>query len=74
LKAARARTPDVILVGEMRDLETISTAIPRGDRPPGVRHAAHAGHAPAIDRIVDVFESAQQGQIRAQLSVPSMGS
>ena len=45
LKAALRQDPDVILVGEMRDLETISTALDgRRDGAPGVRHAAHAGH------------------------------
>ena len=74
LKAALRQDPDVILVGEMRDLETISTAIT----------AAETGHlgcatlhtqdtAQTIDRIIDVFPSAQQGQIRAQLSVALQG-
>ena len=50
LKAALRQDPDVILVGEMRDLETISDRAHRGgDRPPRLRHAAHAGHA-ADDR------------------------
>ena len=50
LKHVLRQDPDVILVGEMRDLETISTAHHRGrDRPPGVRDAAHAGRA-ADDR------------------------
>ncbi len=44
LRSALRQDPDVILIGEMRDLETIQIALDRGrDRPPGVRHASHAG-------------------------------
>ena len=50
LKRVLRQDPDVILVGEMRDLETISTALNRGrNRPPRVRHTAHPGRA-AVDR------------------------
>jgi twitching motility protein PilT len=74
LKAALRQDPDVILVGEMRDLETISTAITAAETGHLVFATLHTQDAPqTIDRIVDVFPSAQQGQIRAQLSVALQG-
>ncbi len=61
--------PDVILVGEMRDLETISTAITAAETGHLVFSTLHTINAPlTIDRIIDVFPAAQQGQIRAQLA------
>jgi twitching motility protein PilT len=64
----------VILVGEMRDLETISTAITAAETGHLVFATLHTQDtAQTVDRIIDVFPSAQQGQIRAQLSVALQG-
>jgi twitching motility protein PilT len=64
----------VILVGEMRDLETISTAITAAETGHLVFATLHTQDTPqTIDRIIDVFEPGQQGQIRAQLSVALQG-
>ncbi|MGZ5306721.1 MAG: type IV pilus twitching motility protein PilT [Actinomycetota bacterium] len=61
--------PDVILVGEMRDLETISTAITAAETGHLVFATLHTQDAPqTIDRIIDVFPSDQQQQVRVQLS------
>jgi twitching motility protein PilT len=61
--------PDVILVGEMRDLETISTAITAAETGHLVFATLHTQDAPqTIDRIIDVFPSDQQQQVRIQLS------
>jgi twitching motility protein PilT len=69
LKAVLREDPDVILVGEMRDLETISAAITLAETGHLVFGTLHTRSAPAtIDRIIDVFPSHQQGQIRTQLS------
>jgi twitching motility protein PilT len=74
LKAALRQDPDVILVGEMRDIETISTAITAAETGHLVFATLHTQDTPqTIDRIVDVFPSAQQGQIRAMLSVALQG-
>jgi twitching motility protein PilT len=74
LKAALRQDPDVILVGEMRDLETIGTAITAAETGHLVFATLHTQDTPqTIDRIIDVFPSAQQGQIRAQLSVALQG-
>jgi twitching motility protein PilT len=74
LKAALRQDPDVILVGEMRDLETISTAITAAETGHLVFATLHTQDTPqTIDRIIDVFEPGQQGQIRAQLSVALQG-
>ena len=74
LKAAMRQDPDVILVGEMRDIETISTAITAAETGHLVFATLHTQDTPqTIDRIVDVFPSAQQGQIRAMLSVALQG-
>jgi twitching motility protein PilT len=74
LKAALRQDPDVILVGEMRDLETISTAVTAAETGHLVFATLHTQDTPqTIDRIVDVFPSAQQGQIRAQLAVALQG-
>ncbi len=74
LKAALRQDPDVILVGEMRDLETISTAITAAETGHLVFATLHTQDTPqTIDRIIDVFPSAQQGQIRAMLAVALQG-
>jgi twitching motility protein PilT len=74
LKAALRQDPDVILVGEMRDLETIGTAITAAETGHLVFATLHTQDTPqTIDRIIDVFPPAQQGQIRAQLSVSLQG-
>jgi twitching motility protein PilT len=74
LKAALRQDPDVILVGEMRDLETISTAITAAETGHLVFATLHTQDTPqTIDRIIDVFPSGQQGQIRAQLAVALQG-
>jgi twitching motility protein PilT len=64
----------VILVGEMRDLETISTAITAAETGHLVFATLHTQDtAQTVDRIVDVFPSAQQQQVRVQLSVALQG-
>lgn len=69
LRAALRQDPDVILVGEMRDLETISTAITAAETGHLVFGTLHTkGAAGTIDRIVDVFPAGQQEQIRIQLA------
>ena len=74
LKAALRQDPDVILVGEMRDLETIGTAITAAETGHLVFATLHTQDTPqTIDRIIDVFPSEQQGQIRAMLSVALQG-
>ena len=74
LKAALRQDPDVILVGEMRDLETIHTALSAAETGHLVFATLHTQDAPqTIDRIIDVFPAEQQGQIRTQLSVALQG-
>jgi twitching motility protein PilT len=74
LKAALRQDPDVILVGEMRDLETIGTAITAAETGHLVFATLHTQDTPqTIDRIIDVFPPGQQGQVRAQLSVALQG-
>jgi twitching motility protein PilT len=74
LKAALRQDPDVILVGEMRDLETIATAITAAETGHLVFATLHTQDTPqTIDRIVDVFPPSQQGQVRAQLSIALQG-
>ncbi len=69
LRAALREDPDVILVGEMRDLETISIAITAAETGHLVLSTLHTiGAAQTIDRIIDVFPSHQQQQIRIQLA------
>ena len=69
LRAVLREDPDVILVGEMRDLETIAAAITLAETGHLVFATLHTRCAPAtIDRIVDVFPAHQQEQIRIQLS------
>lgn len=70
LRAALREDPDVILVGEMRDLETISTAITAAETGHLVLSTLHTiGAAATIDRIIDVFPPHQQEQIRVQLAM-----
>jgi twitching motility protein PilT len=74
LKAALRQDPDVILVGEMRDLETISTALTAAETGHLVFATLHTQDtAQTIDRIVDVFPPEQQHQVRVQLSVALQG-
>jgi twitching motility protein PilT len=74
LKSALREDPDVILVGEMRDLETISTAITAAETGHLVFATLHTqSTAQTIDRIIDVFPSAQQQQVRMQLSIALAG-
>ncbi len=69
LRAALRESPDVILVGEMRDLETISLALTAAETGHLVLSTLHSGTgAMAVDRIVDVFPDAQQPQVRTQLA------
>lgn len=69
LRAALRQDPDVILVGEMRDLETIQTAITAAETGHLVFGTLHTSSAPAtINRIIDVFPPSQQSQIRIQLA------
>ncbi|WP_427339166.1 type IV pilus twitching motility protein PilT [Caloranaerobacter sp. DY30410] len=69
LRAALRQDPDVILVGEMRDLETISIAITAAETGHLVLSTLHTiGAAKTIDRIIDVFPPHQQQQIKIQLS------
>src|SRR5437660_6762047 len=70
LKHVMRQNPDVILVGEMRDLETMQLAITAAETGHLVFATLHTTDAPqTVDRIIDVFEPDQQQQIRMQLSV-----
>ena len=74
LKHVLRQDPDVILVGEMRDLETISTALTAAETGHLVFATLHTQDAPqSIDRIIDVFPAHQQQQIRTQLSTTLQG-
>jgi twitching motility protein PilT len=74
LKAGLRQDPDVILVGEMRDLDTISTALTAAETGHLVFATLHTQDtAQTVDRIVDVFPPAQQQQVRVQLSVALQG-
>ena len=69
LRRALRQDPDVILVGEMRDLETMETAITAAETGHLVFSTLHTtGAARTVDRIIDAFPAAQQGMIRTQLS------
>jgi twitching motility protein PilT len=69
LRAALRQDPDVILLGEMRDLETISTALTAAETGHLVLATLHTQSAPStIDRVIDVFPPAQQEQVRMQLA------
>ena len=70
LRAALRQSPDVILLGEMRDAETIRTAMTAAETGHLVIATMHTrGAVNAIDRIIDVFPGSQQEQVRAQLSM-----
>jgi twitching motility protein PilT len=74
LRGALRQDPDVILLGEMRDLETISTAITAAETGHLVFATLHTQDAPStIDRLIDVFPAAQQEQIRVQLAATIQG-
>src|SRR3954468_15713447 len=74
LKSALRQDPDVILVGEMRDLETMSTAITAAETGHLVFATAHTQDtSQTVDRIVDSFPPSQQHQVRTQLSIALQG-
>ncbi len=74
LKHVLRQDPDVILVGEMRDLETIHLAISAAETGHLVFGTLHTQDAPqTVDRIIDVFPSHQQSQVRAQLAIALQG-
>ena len=70
LRAALHQAPDVIMLGEMRDIETISTAITAAETGHLLLSSLHTlGAAKTSDRVIDAFPANQQNQIRAQLSM-----
>ena len=74
LKHVLRQDPDVILIGELRDLETISVALTAAETGHLVFATLHTQDAAqTIDRIIDVFEPHQQGQVRAQLAATLQG-
>jgi len=74
LRAIFREDADVVMVGEMRDIETISTAITAAETGHLIFATLHTNDAPqTIDRIVDVFPSHQQNQIRMQLAQTLLG-
>jgi twitching motility protein PilT len=74
LRSALRQDPDVLLVGELRDLETISTALSAAETGHLVFGTVHASTAAgAISRVVDAFPANQQGQIRSQLAASLQG-
>jgi twitching motility protein PilT len=74
LRAALREDPDVILVGEMRDLETMSTALTAAETGHLVFATLHTqSTAQTVDRIIDVFPPEQQAQVRTQLSIALQG-
>ena len=74
LRAALRQAPDVILVGEMRDLETVATALTAAETGHLVLATLHTQSAPGtIDRVIDVFPAEQQGQVRTQLAASLEG-
>src|SRR3954452_13556886 len=74
LRAALRQDPDVILLGEMRDFETIGTALTAAETGHLVFATLHTQSAPStIDRIIDVFPAEQQSQVRVQLSMTLEG-
>jgi len=74
LRAALRQDPDVILVGEMRDLETVATALTAAETGHLVFATLHTQSAPTtIDRVIDVFPAEQQGQVRVQLASTLQG-
>lgn len=74
LRHVLRQDPDVILVGEMRDLETISAALTAAETGHLVLGTLHTQDAPqAVDRVIDVFPPSQQSQIRVQLAAALQG-
>src|SRR5213082_4080283 len=74
LRAALREDPDVILLGEMRDLETISTALTAAETGHLVFATLHTQSAPStVDRIIGAFPAGQQGQVRVQLAATLQG-
>jgi twitching motility protein PilT len=74
LRAALRQDPDVILVGEMRDLETIATALTAAETGHLVFATLHTQSAPqTIDRVIDAFPAEQQDQVRVQLASTLQG-
>src|SRR5829696_4027914 len=74
LRSALRQDPDVILVGEMRDLETIGTALTAAETGHLVFATLHTqSTAQTIDRIIDIFPAEQQAQVRMQLSIGLQG-
>ena len=74
LKSALRQDPDVLFIGEMRDLESISAALTAAETGHLVLSTLHTiGAVKTVDRIIDVFPNEQQGQIRAQLSLVLQG-
>ena len=74
LRAGLREDPDVILVGEMRDLETISTAVSASETGHFVMSTLHTTSASqTVDRIIDVFPPHQQNQIKSQLAAVLQG-
>lgn len=74
LRASLREDPNIILVGEMRDLETISTAITAAETGHLVISTLHtAGAAQTIDRIIDIFPPSQQQQVTVQLAAVLQG-
>ena len=74
LRAALRQDPDVLLIGELRDLETISTALSAAETGHLVLATVHASSAAgAVSRILDSFPANQQSQVRAQLAVSLQG-
>ena len=70
LRAALRQSPDVILLGEMRDYETINTAVTAAETGHMIFSSLHTiGAANTIDRVIDAFPPNQQQQIRTQLSM-----
>lgn len=75
LKSALREDPDVILIGEMRDRETIEAALTAAETGHLVFGTLHTKSAPqTVNRIIDVFEGSEQAQIRAQLSTGLIAS
>jgi len=74
LKHVLRQDPDVILIGELRDLETVSVALTAAETGHLVFATLHTQDAPqTIDRVIDVFPPHQQGQVRAQLAATLQG-
>ena len=70
LRAALRQAPDVVMLGEMRDRDTIRTAITAAETGHLILSSLHtSGAAKAVDRIIDSFDASQQAQVRLQLSM-----